>query len=31
MNLRKSFGFVPNGEISAGEDGSEIVLVLKLK
>lgn len=31
MNLWKSFGFVPNGELSAGEDGSEVVLVLKLR
>ena len=28
MNLWKSFGFVPNGEVSEGEDVSEVVLVL---
>ncbi len=31
MNLRKSFGFVPNGEISEGEDDNEVVLVLNVK
>ena len=31
MNLWKSFGFVPNGEISAGGDACEVVLTLKVK
>ena len=29
MNLWKSFGFVPNGEISEGKDADEVVLVLR--
>lgn len=31
MNLWKSFGFVPNGEKSEGEDNYEVVLVLNVK
>ena len=31
MNLWRSFGFVPNGELSEGKDGDEVVLVLKVK
>ena len=31
MNLWKSFGFVPNGEISEGADDCEVVLVLNVK